>query len=92
MIFDKAQKWMVVTIMNRADSWNKIFTDELNRRTIDNFRQNFPDNHDSDFAAKAIPEMKEYYRTGIHAMLTIWLTTMALFIAVVALLVSLFIN
>ncbi len=89
-MLEKIQHWMVVKLMNQADSWNKIFTKELDRRTIEAFKASFPDNSDPDFAAKTIPVMKEYYRTGIHAMLAIWLTTMALIIAVIALLVSIF--
>lgn len=89
-MFEKIQHLMVEKLMNQADSWNKVFTNELNRRTIEAFKASFPENNDPDFAAKTIPVMKEYYRTGIHAMLAIWLTTMALIIAVIALIISLF--
>jgi len=82
------QRWVVLKIMNGAETWNGMFTHEVNRRAIKAFGETFPNNEDEKFSAKTIEEMKTFYRSGMHVMLSVWLTAVTLFISVLALLLS----
>ncbi|MCS3425898.1 hypothetical protein M2403_004531 [Rahnella sp. BIGb0603] len=88
MKFIKFQRWVILKIMNGAETWNGMFTHEVNIRAIKAFQESYPNNTDPKFAAKEIVDMKEFYRSGMHVMLSIWLTAVSLFISVIALLVS----
>lgn len=88
MKVEKIQRWIVLKIMDGAETWNGMFTHEVNRRAIKAFQESYPGNHDPEFSVKEVVKMKAFYRAGMHVMLSVWLTAATLFISVVALLVS----